>query len=287
MTRTVYLNGEFVAEHEAKVSVFDRGFLFADAVYEVSAVLNGRLLDNAAHLARLARSCQALSLSLPCALSDIEILQNRLIAENGLQEGAIYLQISRGNSGDRDFDFPGEHVTPTFLMFTQARPLVDHPKSKTGIRMVSVDDIRWHRRDIKTVGLLAPCLAKEYAHQHDADDALLVENGLITEASSSNAWIVDADGTLITRPLSTHILHGITRQALLELAKQHDLRFEERPFTLEEAENAQEIFISSATTFIWPVISLNGKPVGDGKPGVMTGKLREIYVRRAREATNQ
>ncbi|MBU9820568.1 D-amino-acid transaminase [Rahnella sp. BCC 1045] len=285
MTRTVYLNGEFVAEQDAKVSVFDRGFLFADAVYEVSAVLNGRLLDNAAHLARLARSCQALDLRLPCAPGEIEILQNRLIAENNLREGAVYLQISRGNSGDRDFDFPGETVSPTFLMFTQARPLIHHPKSQTGIRMVSVDDIRWQRRDIKTVGLLAPCLAKEYAHKHDADDALLVENGLITEASSSNAWIVDAGGTLITRPLSTHILHGITRRALLELAKQNDLRFEERPFTLEEAQSAREIFISSATTFIWPVVSLNGKAIGDGKPGDITAKLREIYVRMAVEVT--
>ncbi|MBU9824121.1 D-amino-acid transaminase [Rahnella perminowiae] len=287
MTRTVYLNGEFVAEHDAKVSVFDRGFLFADAVYEVSAVLNGRLLDNTAHLARLARSCQALNLRLPCALSDIETLQKRLITENNLLEGAVYLQISRGNSGDRDFDFPGESVTPTFLMFTQARPLTDHPKSKSGIRMVSVEDIRWQRRDIKTVGLLAPCLAKEYAHQHDADDALLIENGLITEASSSNAWIVDAEGTLITRPLSTHILHGITRQALLELAKQHHIHFEERPFTLDEALNAREIFISSATTFIWPVIALDGKPVGDGKPGAVAAQLREIYVAMAVEATSR
>lgn len=285
MTRTVYLNGEFIAEQDAKVSVFDRGFLFADAVYEVSAVLNGRLLDNAAHLARLSRSCQALNLRLPCQPEDIEALQNRLIAENSLQEGAIYLQISRGNSGDRDFDFPGESVEPTFLMFTQARLLIDHPKSKTGIRMVSVEDIRWQRRDIKTVGLLAPCLAKEYAHRHDADDALLVENGLITEASSSNAWIVDAEGTLVTRPLSTHILHGITRQALLALAKQHDIRLEERPFTLEEAMNAREVFISSATTFIWPVISLNGKVIGGGVPGPVTGKLREIYVAEAMRAT--
>lgn len=285
MTRTVYLNGEFVAEQDAKVSVFDRGFLFADAVYEVSAVLNGRLLDNAAHLARLSRSCHALSLRLPCALEEIDNLQKRLIAENNLQEGAVYLQISRGSSGDRDFDFPGESVTPTFLMFTQARPLIDHPKSKSGIRMVSVDDIRWRRRDIKTVGLLAPCLAKEYAHRHEADDALLVENGLVTEASSSNAWIVDTEGTLITRPLSTHILHGITRQALLELAKQHDIRLEERPFTLEEAMNAREVFISSATTFIWPVISLNGKVIGGGVPGQVAGALRKIYVEMAMRAT--
>lgn len=285
MTRTVYLNGEFVAEQDAKVSVFDRGFLFADAVYEVSAVLNGRLLDNAAHLARLARSCQSLNLRLPCTLEEIETLQKRLIAQNSLHEGAIYLQISRGNSGDRDFDFPGESITPTFVMFTQARALIDHPKSKTGIRMVSVEDIRWQRRDIKTVGLLAPCLAKEYAHRHDADDALLVENGLITEASSSNAWIVDAEGTLITRPLSTHILHGITRQAILALATQHDIRLEERPFTLEEAMNAREVFISSATTFIWPVISLNGKVIGGGVPGPVAGALREIYVREAMQAT--
>lgn len=285
MSRTVYLNGQFVDEQHAHVSVFDRGFLFADAVYEVSAVLNGRLLDNDAHLARLARSCEALQLTLPCPLAEIEQLQKRLIVENQLQEGAIYLQVSRGNSGDRNFDFPDASVTPTFLMFTQARPLVNHPNVQRGIRMVSLEDIRWQRRDIKTVGLLAPCLAKEYAHQHQADDALLIENDLVTEASSSNAWIVDEHGCLITRPLSTHILHGITRHALIELIHENGLQLEERPFSLDEALNAREIFISSATTFIWPVIALDGKTIGDGKPGKITLQLRDIYVRMANQAT--
>ncbi|WP_413736982.1 D-amino-acid transaminase [Sodalis sp. RH21] len=285
MTRIVYINGDLVPEHEAKVSIFDRGFLFADAVYEVSAVLNGKLLENAGHIARLVRSCRELKLALPVTPAQLEAIQQELIAVNQLKEGAVYLQLSRGSTGDREFEFPAADVTPTLVLFTQARPVIDHPKALTGIKVVTLEDIRWRRRDIKVVGLLAPCLAKEYAHAQGADDAFLVEHGLITEGSACNAWIVTAQGTLVTRPLSNDILHGITRQSLLELAKRHDIPFEERAFGVEEAYNAREAFISSATTFIWPVVQIDGRAVGDGTPGPVTRALRGIYVEMALRAT--
>ncbi|TKI04853.1 D-amino-acid transaminase [Martelella alba] len=283
--RTVYLNGEYLPEQEAKVSIFDRGFLFADAVYEVTAVLNGKLLENAGHLARLARSCRELQLTLPASPADIEAIQRRLIELNQLREGAIYLQLSRGATGDREFDFPPEGTRPTLMLFTQSRPVIDNAKARDGIRVVTVEDIRWRRRDIKTVGLLASCLAKDYAHGHGADDAFLVADGLITEGSASNAWIVNRQGTLVTRPLSRDILHGITRQSLLELIRRHDIAFEERPFSVEEAYGAREAFISSATSFVWPVVQIDGRAVGTGQPGPVARKLRQIYVEMALQAT--
>jgi D-alanine transaminase len=285
MNRIVYLNGQYLPEQEAKVSIFDRGFLFADAVYEVTAVINGKLLDNAGHMARLERSCRELQLTLPVSVAALQGIQEQLIALNRLDEGAIYLQLSRGSTGDREFDFPATAVTPTLMLFTQARPVIHHAKATSGIKVVTVDDIRWHRRDIKTVGLLAPCLAKEIAHAQGADDAFLVENGMITEGSSCNAWIVTEQGTLVTRQLSADILHGITRQSLLQLAERHGIPFEERAFSVEEAYRASEAFISSATTFVWPVVQIDGKPVGDGRPGPVTQALRAIYVAMALKAT--
>ena len=285
MTRIVYINGDLVPEDQAKVSIFDRGFLFSDAVYEVTAVLNGKLLENAGHLARLARSCAELKLTLPVSVAQLEAIQQELIARNQLREGAVYLQLSRGSTGDREFDFPPVGVAPTLVLFTQARAVIAHAKAVSGIRVVTLPDIRWRRRDIKVVGLLAPCLAKEYAHAQGADDAFLVEDGLITEGSACNAWIVTAQGTLVTRPLSHDILHGITRRALLELAERHAIPCEERAFSVEEAYAAREAFISSATTFIWPVVAIDGKAVGDGSPGPVTRALREIYVAMALSAT--
>lgn len=282
MSRIVYVDGHYVDEAEAKVSIFDRGFLFADAVYEVTAVLNHKLVDFDGHLARLQRSCNELSLTLPVSAAQLTAIHAELIKRNNLTEGGIYLQLSRGNAGDRDFAFPSADVKPTLVLFTQDRPVIDSPKVKTGIKVVTMPDIRWHRRDIKTVQLLAPCLAKEYAHAHDADDAFLVENGYITEGSSSNAYIVLADGTVVTRPLSHDILHGITRKALVALAERHGIAIEERLFTPEEASHAVEAFISSATTFVWPVVNIDGKPVGDGKPGPVALKLRDIYVELAK-----
>jgi D-alanine transaminase len=285
MSRIVYVNGEYLPEQDAKVSIFDRGFLFSDAVYEVTAVLNGKLLENEGHLSRLMRSCAELQLRLPVTATELENIQNELIALNQLREGALYLQLTRGCSGDREFDYPPTHVTPTLVLFTQSRPVINSVKAQTGISVVSVEDIRWGRRDIKTVGLLAPCMAKEYAHSQGADDAFLVEDGMVTEGSACNAWIVTRAGVLVTRPLSNRILHGITRKSLLLLAKNHGIPFEERAFSLEEVYSASEAFISSATSFIWPVVNIDGKPVGEGVPGPVTQALRKIYIDMALQAT--
>lgn len=282
MPRIVYVDGQYVEEQDAKVSVFDRGFLFADAVYEVTAVINGKLAEYDGHITRLQRSCRELELQLPVSVDELKNIHLALIDKNQLHEGAIYLQLSRGNAGDRDFHFPGAEVKSTLVLFTQARSVVDNPKAETGLHVVTCPDIRWHRRDIKTVSLLAACLAKEVAHSKGADDAFLVENGFITEGSSCNCYIVLADNTVVTRHLSNDILHGITRQSLLELAAKDNIVLEERPFTPEEAYHASEIFLSSATTFVLPVITLDGKAIGTGKPGPIAKRLREIYIARVK-----
>lgn len=283
MERTVYLNGEFLKESEATVSIFDRGFLFADAVYEVTAVVNGNLVDNDGHMVRLKRSCNELQIDLPISLEEITKIHHALIEKNQLVEGAIYLQISRGSAGDRDFLCPAD-VKPTIVLFTQARNIIDSPKAVKGMRVITTDDIRWKRRDIKTVGLLASCMAKQGAVDEQVDDAWFIENGYITEGSSNNAFIVTTQGVLVTRPLSNDILHGITRKALLQLAEQEKITIEERLFTAEEACQATEAFVTSATTFVFPVIEIDGKTIGDGKPGEITSKLRQIYVDLARQA---
>lgn len=277
MQRIVYLDGKYIKENDAKVSIFDRGFLFGDAVYEVTAVINGKLVDNEGHMLRLQRSCAELQIALPVTLEEITDIQKELIQANQLNEGGIYLQVSRGSAGDRDFGYPAD-VKPTLVLFTQARNLLNSPKALKGMKVITTEDIRWKRRDIKTVGLLAPCMAKQSALDKQVDDAWLVEDGYITEGSSNNAYIVTNDGVLVTRPLSNDILHGITRKALLELAQQAQIQVEERPFTAQEAYLADEAFVSSATTFVWPVIEIDGKKIGTGKPGAVATKLRDIYI---------
>ncbi|MFM2476951.1 D-amino-acid transaminase [Celerinatantimonas sp. MCCC 1A17872] len=285
LNRIVYINGEYINEHDAKVSIFDRGFLFADAVYEVTAVINGKLVDNEGHMARLTRSCHELQLTLPVNVDEIEHIQNELIRLNQITEGGIYLQLTRGSAGDRDFGFP-EDAQPTLVMFTQSRSLLDSPKAKEGLKVMTMEDIRWHRRDIKTTQLLASALAKQTAHDQGFDDAWLTENGYITEGSSNNAYIVTADNTVVTRPLSNDILHGITRAALMKLADEQQIKVEERLFTPEEAMSAKEAFISSATTFVYPVVKINDKVIGNGKPGPMAQRLRDIYIELAIKQTS-
>lgn len=284
MSRILYVNGRYLPEEQATISVFDRGFLFADAVYEVTAVVNGRLAEYDGHMARLARSCRELNLRLPVSPEELHHIHLQLIEQNQLEEGGIYLQLSRGSTGDRDFAFPTD-AKPTLVLFTQSRPVLHHPSAEKGIRVITCPDLRWHRRDIKTVSLLMACMAKEWAHAKGADDAWLVENGLITEGSSSNCFIVDADNRLITRPLSNDILHGITRKALLQLAADHHLTVEERAFTPQEALAAKEAFISSATTFVWPVVEIDGVTIGDGRPGPLARQLRDIYIGMIRAQT--
>jgi D-alanine transaminase len=282
MERIVYLNGKFLAESEAKVSVFDRGFLFADAVYEVTAVLDGKLIDHKGHLARLERSAKELGIKMPVTGEQLMDIQRQLIEKNSLVEGGIYLQLTRGNEGDRDFSY-SDKIEPTLVLFTQSRNLIDSPKAQTGIKVISFNDIRWRRRDIKTTSLLPACLAKQIAHEAGAEDVWLIENGYVTEGGSSNAYIVTQDDVLVTRPLSNDILHGITRASLMALAKELNLTIEERFFTIEEAYQAKEAFISSATTFVWPVVAIDDKPIGSGKPGEIALRLRDIYIKTSKE----
>lgn len=283
MSRTVYLNGIYMDEHAAQISVFDRGFLMADGVYEVTAVLNGRLIDFDGHVRRLQRSLDALGMPLPAAFGDLRHIHDTLIEKNQLRDGLIYLQITRGNPGDRDFAFPeAGRCTPTVVLFTQSKPgLSDIPVSKTGIRVMSVPDLRWRRRDIKTTQLLYPSMAKMMAKQANADDAWLVEDGLVTEGTSSNAWIVQGK-TLVTRQKSDDILHGITRAAVLTRATEDGLAIEERPFSPEEARAANEAFQTSAAAFVMPVVCIDDTVIGDGRPGPVTRRLRALYLESAR-----
>ncbi len=282
MSRTVYVNGAFVAEEDAKISVFDRGFLFADAVYEVSTVLDGNLVDNLAHMERLKRSLSELKMGSPVAVDDIPALMEELVERNNLTEGMVYLQVSRGPA-DRDFVFPAEEK-PSLVMFTQEKSVAATPKSETGITVVTMQDQRWARRDIKTTQLLAQSIVKQEATNQGADDAWMVEEGMVTEGSSNNAFIVTTDGVIVTRQLSNSILHGITRRVVLEIAEAEGLTVEQRPFTVEEAQAAAEAFSTSASSFVMPVVSIDGKTISQGVPGPITRKLRERYIAVAREA---
>ncbi|WP_022953697.1 D-amino-acid transaminase [Leucothrix mucor] len=276
MSRIVYVNGEFVPEADAKVSVFDRGFMFADGVYEVSSVLRGKLIENNGHMVRLRRSLSELEMPSPATDEEIEAIQKELIKRNNLDEGLVYLQVTRG-AADRDFAYP-KGVAPTLVMFTQAKNVLGNPISETGISVITVEDIRWGRRDIKTVGLLAPCMAKMQAKAAGADDAWMVEDGYITEGSSNNAYIVTDNGTIVTRQIGHEILNGITRRAVLALAEKHSYKVEERLFTVEECYNAAEAFVTSATLFVQPVVKIDDKQIGDGRPGLVAQQLRELYI---------
>ena len=278
MTRTVYLNGDYLPEAEAKVSIFDRGFVMADGVYEVTSVLNGKLIDFPGHCARLARSLSELEMATPCSDADLLDAHRELIRLNDITDGMIYLQVTRGNPGDRDFAYPPEGTPPTLVMFTQSKPgLADNPAAKTGWTVISVPDIRWGRRDIKTTQLLYPSMAKMMAKKAGADDAWMVEDGMVTEGTSNNAYIVKGN-RIITRQLSTEILHGITRTAVLRFAVEAQMEVEERPFTVVEAQSADEAFITSATAFVMPVVQIDGTAIGSGKPGAIVARLREIYL---------
>lgn len=280
MSSWVWLNEDYCPAEHARVSVFDRGFLFADGVYEVTAVVNGQLLDFHAHMQRLQRSCQALELSLPWPVGKLEKIHETLVARNHVREGSVYLQITRGNPGKRDFHYPDTSVPPTLVVFTQAHNILQDPRAERGLSMVTCPDIRWQRCDIKTVSLLAASMAKMAAQSQGADDAILVRDGLITEASSANCFMVTPGGKLVTRALSQAILPGITRAALLDICQQHQLGIETRAFSPDEAYGAREVFITSATTFVMPVTRLDGNLIGDGRPGSVATRLRKAYLAR-------
>jgi D-alanine transaminase len=281
LDQIAYVNGSFVPLAEAKVSILDRGFLFADGIYEVSAVLDGKLVDNASHLARLQRSVGEISLALPETTERIYEIQKELIARNNLVNGMVYLEVTRGADNGRDFAFP-KGVRPTLVMFTAVKDIVNAQSAKSGINVITVPDIRWARRDIKSVALLAQVLAKQAAAEAGAGEAWMIEDGKVTEGGSSSAFILTQDDVIVTRQNGSEILPGCTRKAVVRLAEERQLRIEERAFSIDEALTAKEAFITSATVFVQPVVSIDGKKVADGKPGPVTNRLREIYIDFAR-----
>ena len=278
MSRTVYVNGSYVDEADGKISIFDRGFLFADGVYEVTAVIGGRLVDYDPHMQRLERSLNELRIGWPCTKDELRAMHLEMVRRNGLAEGIIYMQVTRG-AADRSFTFP-KSATPTLIAFTQAMALADNPNAVTGVKVVTVPDIRWQRRDIKTVMLLAPVLGKQEAYEKGAAEAWMVEDGLVTEGTSSNAYIVK-DGKVITRGLSNAILAGCTRRALFRMAEEHGVTIEERSFTPAEAYEADEAFLTSASQFVMPIVEIDGRRIGGGQPGPVVRRLRELFLAEA------
>lgn len=277
MSRVAYVNGRYVPYAKAAVHVEDRGFQFADGVYEVIAVNQGRLVDGSGHLQRLERSLAELRIGMPMTRAALLVVLQETIRRNRVRNGLVYLQVTRG-AARREFAFPAD-TAPTVVAIARA---VDMGKAAAnaakGVAAITRPDIRWGRCDIKSVGLLPAALAKQAAKEAGAYEAWLVDrDGKVTEGSSSNAWIVTRDNVLVTRGLSRAILGGITRSAVLELARREGLRIEERAFTVAEALDAREAFVTSTTSFVMPIVSLDGKPIGNGGPGLLAGKLRALY----------
>lgn len=283
--RTVYVNGVYLPEDQAQISIFDRGFLFGDAVYEVTAVLNGKLVDFDAHMDRLQRSMSELDMARGYERKALLSIHKKLIEKNDLHEGVIYLQLTRG-AADRDFDFSDLDAEPGLVVFTQAKTLKANPLAERGQKIVLADDLRWGRSDIKTVQLLYASLMKTRAKRQGADDVWLCHDGKITEGSSNNAYIVTHGNEIITRELSTNILHGITRASVLKIAELHQLKVIERAFSVDELKGAKEAFSTSASGFVSPVVSVNGTAIGDGQPGHIATALRASYVAESQAAAS-
>jgi len=284
LSRTVYVNGTFVPEEQAKISVFDRGFIFGDGVYEVVPVISGKLVDKQYFLERLDRSLDELSIAWPCTKQEYMEVMEQLVESNLLTEGIVYSQVTRGIA-DRDFPFP-ENVSPSFVAFTSNMELLDNPLVKSGIHVITTPDLRWRRRDIKSVNLLGQVLAKQDAITRGGHEGWMVEDRIVTEGVSSSAYIVK-NTTIITRPLSNAILPGIRRRTLLEIASNAGIDVEERIFTIEEAIAADEAFISSATNMTLGVVSIDGHQIGNGTPGPVTIRLRELYKARVLKEASQ
>ncbi|MGO4573363.1 D-amino-acid transaminase [Microvirga sp. 2TAF3] len=276
MSRTIFINGRYVPESEAQISIFDRGFLFGDAIYEVSAVIGGRMIDNDLHLDRLERSLRELGIPMPLSRDEILAMQKTLIVRNELDEGVVYLQVTRG-SEDRSFDY-SDTLEPNFVAFTQVKRLLDTKALKDGVKVGLVDDIRWGRRDIKTTMLLAQVQAKRHVKPKGCAEAWMLQDGFITEGASSTAFIVTQAGKMVTRPNSQATLPGCTRRAVLQVAADHGLQVEERLFTADEAYLAREAFLTSASSLVTPIIEIAGHRIGEGKPGPITRRIQQIYL---------
>jgi D-alanine transaminase len=283
MSRIAYVNGRYVRHAEACVHIEDRGYQFADGVYEVWAVFGGRLADTEGHLARLERSLGELRIPRPMSRGALMRVLKETIRRNRVVDGMVYLQVTRGVAR-RDHAFPEGHIVPGVVV--TSRP-IDYAaaaaKAAQGVGVITQPDIRWGRCDIKTVGLLPNVLAKQAARESGAYEAWLVDDaGQVTEGASTNAWIVDREGRLRTRDTEANILRGITRTNLIEIAGSLQIPVVEQPFTVEEAKQAKEAFVTAASAFVMPVVSIDGTPVGDGRPGPVAARLRELYLEQAR-----
>jgi D-alanine transaminase len=278
MSRIAYVNGRYVLHSKAGVSINDRAFLFADGIYEVIEIFGGRLIDEAAHLERLARSAAELRLAIPVEERALRFILRELVARNRVIDGHIYLQVTRG-AAKRDHFFPKPGTPTTLVAFAQSSSrAAAEAKAQAGIKAISLPDIRWKRPDIKSTSLLPNVLAKQQAKDAGAYEAWLVDDqGFVTEGSSSNAWILAEDGTLVTHPADSHILRGITRQRLLDVIEAQGLRLVERVFTLAEVFRAKEAFVTGATSLVLPVVALDGQPIGSGRPGPVSLALRAAF----------
>ncbi|CAO6130400.1 IlvE Branched-chain amino acid aminotransferase/4-amino-4-deoxychorismate lyase [Candidatus Pelagibacterales bacterium] len=279
--RQVYINGEFKKEDEAKVSIFDRGLLFSDSVYEVTSVINSKLIDIKYHVERLDRSMNELKFKTLIDHDEILVFHRKLIDLNNLKEGMIYTQVTRGVV-DRSFDMPKQAIKPTVLAFTQEKKILESDSAKNGIKVMTLEDMRWKRNDIKTTQLLYASMAKSEATAKGFDDAWMLRQGYVTEGSSNNVWIIRSKN-IMTRQSDNLILSGITRAVVLECAKKLNYEVITKNFTKVDAESADEAFMTSATGLITPVIKINSSQIGDGKPGNFTKSLRAEYIKRALE----
>ena len=281
MERIVFINGVYLEENNAKISIFDRGLLFSDSVYEVTAVIDNKLIDFPAHVLRLKRSLNELKIKNTFDKKYLLEIHRNLLNKNPFinKEGLIYMQVTRGST-ERDFLINNSNIEPNIFAFTQEKILTETIYKDNGLKIITIEDLRWQRKDIKTTQLLFASLAKTEAHEKGADDAWLIdEDKYINEGTSNNAYIIDNDNNIITRNLSNKLLPGITRQTILEVAKKLKLTVNERPFTIDEAISANEAFISSASTLIAPVVKINNTIIGNGKIGPITGILRETYIK--------
>ena len=278
MSRVAYVNGRYLPSAQARVPVEDRGYQFADGVYEVCEVRGGRLVDERRHMTRLARSLGELRIERPMSPAALSVVMHETVRRNRVRDGIVYVQVTRGVAR-RDFPFPAAGTRPSVVVTARASdPARLEQTASEGIAVVTVPDIRWGRVDIKSVSLLPNVLAKQAARDQGAREAWLVDSkGRITEGASSNVWIVTRDGVLITRPLGRDILPGITRSVVMDVVKAQKLTFEERPFTVEEAYAAREAFITSASQIVQPVVQIDGRPVGNGAPGLIAAELRRAY----------
>ena len=282
MSRTVYVNGSYLPEEQATISIFDRGYVFGDGIYEVAAVLDGKLVDSPRHKWRLEKSLAAVQIPMPLPWEELEDMQRELVRLNDLDQGLVYYQVTRG-AADRDFSYTSADLTPTLSAFTQAKSLDPDPLALKGVKLVSCPDIRWQRRDIKSLALLGQVMAKQLAKEAGAFEAMMVEEGFVTEGGSSSLFMIDDQNQLIVRPGGGEdILPGLTRMAMLELAEQSQVTIVERRFTPEELYSAKEAFLTAATLFAMPVVQADDRIIGDGTPGPLTCKLRDLLLKAAR-----